>query len=302
MNRATIILLASLTLGGCASVVDIPDPEPPKVVQGTIVNEFDTLPAPAGGKVVAAVYGFTDKTGQRKPSDRLANISYAVTQGGETWLISALQEVGQGEWFQVVERVGLDNLTKERQIIRQARQSVGDERQLKPLLFAGVLVEGGITGYDSNTLTGGAGARYLGIGPSTQYRQDIVTVSMRLVSVQTGEVLMSVNSTKTIISTGSQFTFFRFFDMGTQAAEMEAGHTINEPVSYAVRAAIQQAVVEVVKEGERKGYWSYANISSNINDASTGQGVEKVEGGKNATENNDSDSNKSVTGINSNSE
>lgn len=257
MRNLVLATLTAALLSGCASVVNIPDPEPPQVVTGTIVNEFDTLPAPAGGKVVAAVYGFTDKTGQRKPSDRLANISYAVTQGAETWLIKALKDVGQGEWFQVVERVGLDNLTKERQIIRQARQSVGDERELKPLLFAGVLVEGGITGYDSNTLTGGAGARYLGIGPSVQYRQDVVTVSMRLVSVQTGEVLLSVDATKTIISTGSQFTFFRFYDMGTQAAEMEAGHTINEPVSYAVRAAIEQAVVEIVKEGERKGLWQF---------------------------------------------
>jgi curli production assembly/transport component CsgG len=262
MLRMGTLILVLAVLTGCASVVNIPDPEPPQIVDSTIVDEFDTLPAPSGGKVVAAVYGFTDKTGQRKPSDKLANISYAVTQGAETWLIKALQEVGQGEWFQVVERVGLDNLTKERQIIRQARASVGDERQLKPLLFAGVLVEGGITGYDSNTLTGGAGARYLGIGPSTQYRQDVVTVSMRLVSVQTGEVLLSVDATKTIISTGSQFTFFRFYDMGTQAAEMEAGHTINEPVSYAVRAAIEQAVVEIVKEGERKDLWSFKDSSN----------------------------------------
>ena len=264
MRALVLALLAATMLGGCASVVNIPDPEPPQVLQGTIVDEFDTLPKPAGGRVVAAVYGFTDKTGQRKPSDKLANISYAVTQGAETWLIKALKDVGQGEWFQVVERVGLDNLTKERQIIRQARQSVGDERELKPLLFAGVLIEGGITGYDSNTLTGGAGARYLGIGPSTQYRQDVVTVSMRMVSVQTGEVLLSVDATKTIISTGSTFTFFKFYDMGTQAAEMEAGHTINEPVSYAVRAAIEQAVVEVVKEGERKGLWSYVGVPDKI--------------------------------------
>ena len=260
MFKSIIIALSIVTLAGCSVMQPVHNPAPPEVVTESVVQEFDTLAAPAGGKVVAAVYGFTDKTGQRKPSDRLANISYAVTQGAETWVISALQEVGGGTWFQVVERVGLDNLTKERQIIRQARSSVGDERELKPLLFAGVLVEGGITGYDSNTLTGGSGARYLGIGPSTQYRQDIVTVSMRVVSVQTGEVLLSVSTTKTILSTGNQFTFFRFFDMGTNAAEVEMGHTINEPVNYAVRAAIEQAVVEVVKEGERKGYWQFKDI------------------------------------------
>jgi curli production assembly/transport component CsgG len=256
MKMIAIAILAVVALSGCASVVNIPPPEAPQLVEN-LNTEFHTISGPSTGKLVAAVYGFSDKTGQRKPSEKMANISTAVTQGAEVWLIKALQEVGQGEWFQVVERVGLDNLTKERQIIRQARQSVGDERQLKPMMFAGVIIEGGIIGYDSNVLTGGAGARYLGIGPSTQYRKDVVTITMRMTSTQTGEVLLSVSTTKTIISTGSSMTFFRFFDMGTTSVEIEAGHTINEPVNYAVRVAIEQAVVELIKEGEEKKLWKF---------------------------------------------
>jgi curli production assembly/transport component CsgG len=255
MKKTLLALTITMMLGGCASIVPTPDPEPPKIVKNEN-KEFNTIAPPAGGPIVAAVYGFQDKTGQRKPSEKLANISFAVTQGAEVWVIKALQELGGGRWFKVVERVGLDNLTKERQIIRQARDSVGDQRQLKPMMFAGILVEGGIIGYDSNTLTGGAGARYLGIGPSTQYRQDVVTITLRAVSVQTGEVLLSVSTTKSIISTGSSLTFFKFFDQGTQSFESEIGYTVNEPVNYAVRAAIEQAVVELVKEGDRKGYWA----------------------------------------------
>jgi len=251
-----IVTLALVFLSGCSSLVHIPEPEMPVLLKNEN-TEFHNISAPSTGKLVAAVYGFTDKTGQRKPSDKMANISTAVTQGAEVWLIKALQEVGGGKWFQVVERVGLDNLTKERQIIRQARQSVGDERQLKPMMFAGVIIEGGIIGYDSNVLTGGAGARYLGVGPSTQYRKDVVTVTMRMTSTQTGEVLLSVSTTKTIISTGSSMTFFRFFDMGTTSVEVEAGHTINEPVNYAVRVAIEQAVVELIKAGERRKLWKF---------------------------------------------
>tara|TARA_B110000971_G_scaffold82704_1_gene84778 strand:- start:313 stop:1119 length:807 start_codon:yes stop_codon:yes gene_type:complete len=254
-----VATVALIFLQGCSSLVHIPEPERPELVTNEN-TEFNNLPGPATGRLVAAVYGFTDKTGQRKPSDRMANISTAVTQGSEVWLIKALQEVGQGKWFQVVERVGLDNLTKERQIIRQARQSVGDERQLKPMLFAGVIIEGGIIGYDSNVLTGGAGVRYLGIGPTTQYRQDIVTVTMRMTSTQTGEVLLSVSVTKTIISSGSNMTVFKFFDMGTENFEAEAGHTINEPVNYAVRVAIEQSVVELIKEGEKRNLWKF-NVS-----------------------------------------
>jgi curli production assembly/transport component CsgG len=257
MKKTTLSLALLLSLTGCASVVNIPEPEEPQAITTPAAKEFNTLLPPANGPVVAAVYGFTDKTGQRKPSERMANISFAVTQGAEVWVIKALQEIGNGQWFKVVERVGLDNLTKERQIIRQARESVGDTRQLKPMMFAGIIIEGGIIGYDSNTLTGGAGARYLGIGASTQYRQDVVTVTMRAISVQTGEVLTSVSTTKTIISTGTSFTVFRFFDMGTRSLETEVGNSVNEPVNYAVRAAIEQAVVELVKDGARKGLWAF---------------------------------------------
>jgi curli production assembly/transport component CsgG len=256
--KTTILSLAIvLGLSGCASVINIPEPEQPQAITTPAAKEFNTLPPPANGPVVAAVYGFTDKTGQRKPSEKMANISFAVTQGAEVWVIKALQEIGGGQWFKVVERVGLDNLTKERQIIRQARESVGDSRQLKPMMFAGIIIEGGIIGYDSNTLTGGAGARYLGIGASTQYRQDVVTVTMRAISVQTGEVLSSVSTTKTIISTGTSFTVFKFFDIGTKSLETEVGNSINEPVNYAVRAAIEQAVIELVKDGDRKGLWKF---------------------------------------------
>jgi curli production assembly/transport component CsgG len=275
MKKTILALATTLALSGCASVVNIPDPEPAQIIRNTN-KEFNTISAPATGKIAVAVYGFTDKTGQRKPSDKLANISYAVTQGADAMLIEALKNVGSGQWFTVVERVGLDNLTKERQIIRQARESVGDAKQLPPMLFAGILVEGGIIGYDSNTLTGGAGARYLGIGPSTQYRQDVVSITLRAVSVQTGEVLLSTSVTKTIISTGTSLTFFRFFDMGTQAAEVEMGHTINEPVNYAVRAAIEQAVVEMIKQGAEKKYWTVRGDHKSTIDAVTKENKDEL--------------------------
>ena len=264
MTRLISLLLAAGILGGCVANPPKQYEPPSRIV--THVEGFMDIPPPAGGKLVAAVYKFEDKTGQRKPSDKLANISYAVTQGAEVWVIKALKEVGGGEWFRVVERVGLDNLTKERQIIRQAREQASDATPLKPMLFAGVLVEGSITGYDSNTLTGGAGARYLGIGPSTEYRQDVVTVSMRLVSVQTGEVLINTSVTKTIVSHGDHVSLFRFIDMGTQALEVESGTTENEPVNYAVRVAIEQCVVELVQDGEKLGIWSYKTYKEEVRD------------------------------------
>ncbi len=253
-----ILLAAILTssLAGCVAVVPKIESQPPQLIT-TENSEFNTLAPPRDGPMVAAVYRFQDLTGQRKPSDRIAHISTAVTQGAESWVISALKDVGSGTWFRVVERVGLENLARERQIIRQSRESVNDETVIPPMLFAGVLVEGAIVGYDSNTVSGGAGARYLGIGASTQYREDIVTVTMRAVSVQTGEVLVSVAVTKNIASYSDQLGIFRFVDLGTRAVEFEVGNARNEPVTYAVRAAIEQAVVEMVKEGAERKFWHF---------------------------------------------
>lgn len=245
-----------LSLAGCSTVINRLEGSEPEVVV-TKIDEFNTLAPPKNGPLVVAVYGFEDKTGQRKPSDRLANISTAVTQGAEVYVIKALQEVGAGKWFKVVERVGLENLSRERQIIRQTRESVNDPTPVAPMMFAGVLVEGAVVGYDSNVLTGGAGARYLGVGPSTQYREDVITVTMRAVSVQTGEVLVSVATTKTIVSTSTSLGVFRFIEAGTENVEAEIGNSQNEPVNYAVRVAIEQAVVEMIKEGAKKNYWAF---------------------------------------------
>ena len=189
----------------------------------------------------------------------MASLSTAVTQGAETFLIQALQNVGQGRWFEVVERVGIDNLTKERTIIRQMREAYeGNKAQpLMPMQFAGIIFEGGLVGYDSTTTSGGAGMRIFGIGKQTQWSTDVVTVSLRAVSVNTGKVLATVTVQKTILSTADSATALKFFDQGTQAFEAEAGLTINEPGTYAVKAATELAVVEIIKEGARKGIWDF---------------------------------------------
>ena len=73
-----------------------------------------------------------------------------------------MQEMEQ--FFRIVERKGLDHLTKERQLIRSVLETVLNEKTaVLPLLFAGLLIEGGVIGYDTNLRTGGIGARYLGV-------------------------------------------------------------------------------------------------------------------------------------------
>ena len=257
--KRIITILALLSLTGCATIQKAGYEENPKSVGTKLQSEFDTIPAPAGRPVTVAVYSFKDQTGQRRNIPNIASFSTAVTQGAEPFLIRALQEVGHGQWFDVVERVSVDNLVKERTIIKQMRDAYEGQnaKPLMPLQFAGVLIEGGIIGYDSSTESGGAAYKWLGIGPQTQYSKDVVTISLRAVSVGTGKVLATVTESKTIYSSSDSIAVLKFFKGGTQSFEFETGLTINEPTSLAVKTTIEAAVVELIKEGQRKGVWDY---------------------------------------------
>jgi curli production assembly/transport component CsgG len=240
-------------LGECieeAEVINIPT--------NTLLAE---LP-PAENMPVVAVYTFMDRTGQRKSKDGIASFSTAVTQGAETFLIDSLKTAAKGKWFRVVERTSLDSLVRERQIVRSAREDFSKQEGnedaptgIQPLLFAGILLDGGIIGYDTNIESGGRGARYLGIGSSISYRRDVVTVSLRGISTLTGEILLNVQTQKTILSTGGGYDVFRFVDMDTKLVEMEDGVAANEGVTKATRSAIELAVLELIYQGHDRGFW-----------------------------------------------
>ena len=271
--KNTIISLAVIALlSGCATGSSIREKitgnqfDSPKIEESKFLKkEQNKLRAPQGGPLPVAVYGFRDLTGQRKSMANIASLSSAVTQGGENYLIKALQDVGDQRWFTVLERVGLENLIKERQMIRQMREQYQgrDAKLLPPMIFAGIIMEGGIVGYDSNTLTGGSGVRLFGIGASTQYQSDTVTVTLRTVSVSTGEILTTVTVTKTVLSYMDKITLLRFVGDGTtlganaNALEGEIGGSINESINKAIDVAVQAAVIQTINEGARKGHWSF---------------------------------------------
>ncbi len=219
--------------------------------------------APPAEPVVVAVYRFRDQTGQYRALENTSTFSTAVTQGATSILVRALEDSG---WFTPIEREGLSNLLNERQIIQTTRQQyTGPDgaplAPLPPLLYAGVILEGGIIGFDSNVITGGAGVRYFGTGVSGQFRQDQVTVYLRAVSTQNGRVLKTVYTTKTIVSQKLDTGVFRYVDL-RRLLETEAGYSTNEPPVLAVTAAIEEAVHALVVEGARDGLWAVANPQS----------------------------------------
>ena len=257
-----ILLLVGVAVltTGCASMnhaFETKDAHPG--LQSTAHDAMTDLPAPQD-KVVAAVYQFRDQTGQYKAKERGSSFSRAVTQGGTSILMKALKD---SDWFRPIERKGLSNLVKERDIIRSIRQQYDREnaQQLSPLLYAGILLEGGIIGYDTNVITGGGGFRLAAIGGSGQYRQDQVTVYLRAVSTQTGEVLKTVHTTKTILSQELDGGAFRYVDADL-LLETEAGISYNEPTTMAVTEAIETSVRDLVVEGVRDGLFTPRDSSA----------------------------------------
>jgi curli production assembly/transport component CsgG len=260
-SRFVAVALLTSSLSGCGTgTIYDPISEVPSVGLFTKTGlDLSALPQ-LKQQVPISVFEFPDLTGQHKPSDRYAEFSRAVTQGGLPILIDSMKTACGGKCFKVIERAGLKNLLQERQIIEATRgqfQGAGASK-LPPLTFAGVLIEGGIVGYDTNTLTGGAGAKYLGVGGDTKYRYDQVTVGMRLVSVQNGEVLASVTTSKSIYSMAVQGSAFRYVKLDS-LFEAEAGVTRNEPPQLAVREAVELATYSLIMEGARKNMWGFTD-------------------------------------------
>ena len=258
------LFLSAVLLSSCASRDLLNGGGIPNVVikSSSILSlqseELNSLPR-AKRKPVIAIYpnSFRDHTGQRRSNGSFALFSTAITQAPEAFLIRALKHAANGEFFQVAERVGLESLTKERQLIRSTRETFEEDSSVKPLLLAGLLIQGGVITYDSNVKSGGAGARLLGVGSSKQYREDLITISLRLVSVSTGEVLIEVLVSKTVTSAGISQDIFRFIDEGQRLVEVEGGVAENESTSIALQQAIEEGVLQIIKIGITRGYWEY---------------------------------------------
>lgn len=253
-----LFLIATAFITSCATLLKIPDGKSdPKLGEKTNLQfPIKKLPPPKE-KIVVGVYKFRDQTGQYKPTENGSSFSTAIPQGITSILIKVLED---SNWFIPIERENVANLLNERQIIRTTKQEYSQNnknnsnQQLPPLLFAGVLLEGGVISYDTNVLTGGLGARYFGIGASTQYRQDRISVYLRAVSTMNGKVLKSVYVDKTILSTTLNGSIFKYVDT-EKLLESEVGITQNEPVQIAVKEAIEKAVQALIIEGIQDKIW-----------------------------------------------
>jgi len=257
MMKQLIFLFLAVLLSACSTIKNLIPPDQSiaiKVAPTESFKELKSLPKPKG-MIPVSVYSFRDQTGQYKPQSNVSSFSTAVTQGATSILMQALSD---SEWFLPVEREGLQNILTERKIIRAALQNNKDSeleaKELPPLTTSKLIIEGGIISYDSNIKTGGFGAEYFGIGASELYREDLISVYMRAVDVRSGQVLLSVSTSKKILSKEVRAGFFRYVSF-KRLAEAEGGYTTNEPMHICVKQTIEKAITELIKKGLDKKVW-----------------------------------------------
>jgi curli production assembly/transport component CsgG len=263
-RRPLLLAISFILLSGCSAayktadaLVGLTETESKLTPRASTYEDLISLPQPKG-KIVATVYNFRDQTGQYK-SAPASSFSTSVTQGATAMLISAMNDSG---WFIPLEREGLQNILTERKIIRAALKKpntpTNNNAELPSLLAANILLEGGIIAYESNIQTGGAGARYFGIGASEQYRVDQVTVNLRAIDIRSGRILHSVMTTKSIMSREITSGVFRFIEF-KRLLEMEAGTTTNEPAQLCVLSAVESALIHLIADGVEKNSWALQN-------------------------------------------
>ena len=262
LSRILVVCCITLVLSGCSTAFHdnmVSESTPARLSRTTpTTSQLTNLPKPRG-KILVSVYNFRDQSGQYKQHPTVSSFSTAVTQGSTSILLQALKDSG---WFTPVEREGLQNLLTERKIIRAAlkNQNPNGNHDLPPLKFADILLEGGITGYDSNIQTGGFGAEYFGIGGDEKYRVDQVTVHLRAIDVHSGRILNSVSTTKAVLSQEIRTGVYRFVSF-KRLFEMESGVTTNEPGVLCVTEAIEKSVMSLILEGVLDKHWALATPS-----------------------------------------
>lgn len=262
--KRLFILLAVFLLSGCLTDPPKQAAKPTLMPRAQSYRDLTNLPSPVG-KLFVSVYNIQDETGQFKPYPA-SNFSTAVPQSATAMLVTALKD---SKWFVPLERQGLQNLLNERKIIRASQENgtvgANNRMPLPALSSANIIVEGSIIGYESNVKSGGVGARYFGIGADTQYQLDQIAVNLRVINVATGEVLSSVNTSKTILSYEVQAGVFRFIDY-QRLLEGEIGYTSNEPVMLCLMSAIETGVIYLINDGIDRDLWKLQNPAESKNE------------------------------------
>ncbi|MCG9692667.1 CsgG/HfaB family protein [Vibrio sp. Isolate22] len=245
----TIIILFFVIFNlGCSSLEDNIVEKP---YSDNTVKFSDNIIYPHNSKPMnVTVYRFADFSGQRKQGLLYQEVSTAVPQGLDSMLMHSLSTINQGKLYKVIDRTFLSHMLDERQL---ASVSVSP-KNLGILKVPSIVFTGGVIAYDHNNRQAAGGIFFNDFSLSSEYSVDTVTVSLRAVSVKTGEILLSSISKKSIVSVSSGINSYKIFD--DNLMQLELGGAYNEPVSVATRLAIEQSILDITEKALELGWWN----------------------------------------------
>lgn len=244
---ATLIVAATLLAGCVHPAVS----EPPRIVPRAEI----ALPPPPARALTVGVYSCIDTSGQRRPTMVSQELSTAVPMDCTPYLIEAVRSLRPGYVF-LVERQHVDELLRERQLASLALTSEAagaPPKRLATLRVAEILLIGQVVAYDRSTREVRGGLAVSGVGANGAYVTDVVTFSLRAIAVQTGEVLGQTTVTKTVSSFAVGGYVSEIYSDSVLDAEL--GGAMNEPTGIALSSAVRSAVIQLVDQGIKSGWW-----------------------------------------------
>lgn len=251
MRRFLLAAGACLTLNACQHIA-APGAPPVVAARGEI-----ELPPPPVRPLTVGIYSCVDTSGQRRPTQLPQELSTAAPMDCTPYVIRAIRDLRPGYVF-LVERQHVDELLRERQLATLALNSNGEAaappRRLSTLRVAEILLIGQVVAYDRSVREASAGVAVGGGGAVGAYVTDLVTFSLRAVAVQSGEILGESTVTKSITSLKIGGHLARIFD--TTTLDSELGGAANEPVGLAIGAASRTALIQLIQDGIRSGWWA----------------------------------------------
>ncbi len=258
----TVAILALLQ----AACVSTPLATPPVVQPRAEI----TLPPPPPRALTVGVYSCIDTSGQRRPTGQPQELSTAAPMDCTPYVMEAVRSLRPGYIF-LVERQHVDELLRERQLATLALNIAAAQagppgvgppadpapstpHRLATLRVAEILLIGQVVAYDRSIHEISGGGAVGGAGGSGAYVTDLVTFSLRAVAVQTGEVLAQTTVTKSITSIKAGVHLAQINT--TNVIDAELGGAANEPVGVALSAAVRSALIQLVSQGIRDGWWT----------------------------------------------
>lgn len=256
MKKLAMLLVVGLSLVLTACTTTTFQGGSPEVYRLPALTIFEAASQAANKEVVFTIGYFEDKTGKFMDSDQL-RYSRAITQSGRDLVAHFLKEGG----FRVVERdpYNIQLIAQEYKMshtyIFDKDGGVKEQAGLikrggldKGLTGAGYMVTGAITTYQVSTRSGGGGLEVDAIGIQVKFTEAIVGVNLRIVDLNTSEVINSTLEVATVLGRKIGLNGFKLITHGGEFTVVgaEAGLASQFPADFALKEAMIQGLARLL--------------------------------------------------------